>query len=87
MSSASQALLSEFPAVKLLQGSYTTEAGLRTALADQDVVYVNYSTGSLFLEKPEEVERSALIFNHLRAAALSISQSREMVSRTQQELT
>jgi hypothetical protein len=55
--------------------------------ADQDVVYVNYSTGSLFLEKPEEVERSALIFNHLRAAALSISQSREMVSRTQQELT
>jgi hypothetical protein len=54
--------------------------------ADQDVVYVNYSTGSLFLEKPEEVERSALIFNHLRAAALSIGQSREMVSRTRQEL-
>ncbi len=55
--------------------------------ADPDVVYVNYSTGSLFLEKPEEVERSALIFNHLRAAALSISQSREMVSRAQQDLT
>jgi transcriptional regulator with XRE-family HTH domain len=54
--------------------------------ADPDVVYVNYSTGSLFLEKPEEVARSALIFNHLRAAALSISQSREMVSRVQQEL-
>lgn len=54
--------------------------------ADPDVVYVNYSTGSLFLEKPEEVVRSALIFNHLCAAALSISQSREMVSRVQQEL-
>jgi len=54
--------------------------------ADPDVVYVNYSTGSLFLEKPEEVARSALIFNHLCAAALSISQSREMVSHAQQEL-
>ena len=54
--------------------------------ADPDVVYVNYSTGSLFLEKPEEVARSALIFNHLCAAALSISQSREMVSHVQQEL-
>jgi hypothetical protein len=32
------------------------------------------------------VERTALIFNHLRAAALPIGQSREMVSRAQQEL-
>ena len=53
---------------------------------DPDVVYVNYSTGSLFLEKPEEVARSALIFNHLCATALSVSQSREMVSHVQQEL-
>ena len=34
-------MLSEFPTISLLQGSYTTEAGLRTALADQDVVYFN----------------------------------------------
>jgi hypothetical protein len=54
--------------------------------ADPDVVYVSYSTGSLFLEKPEEVAQSALIFNHMRATALSISQSRELVSRVQQEL-
>jgi uncharacterized protein YbjT (DUF2867 family) len=38
---ASQALLTDFPGVKILQGSYTSEAGLRTALADQDVVYFN----------------------------------------------
>jgi transcriptional regulator with XRE-family HTH domain len=54
--------------------------------ADPDVVYASYSTGTLFLEKQEEVERTALIFNHLRAAALPIGQSREMVSRAQQEL-
>jgi transcriptional regulator with XRE-family HTH domain len=54
--------------------------------ADPDVVYVNYSTGSLFMEKPEEVARSMLIFNHLCAGALSIGQSREMLSRTQQEI-
>lgn len=54
--------------------------------ADPDVVYVNYSTGSIFLEKPEEVARSMLIFNHLCAGALSIGESRELLSRAQQEL-
>jgi transcriptional regulator with XRE-family HTH domain len=54
--------------------------------ADPDVVYINYSTGSLFLEKPEEVARSVLIFNHLCAGALSIGQSREMLSRALQGL-
>jgi transcriptional regulator with XRE-family HTH domain len=55
--------------------------------ADPDVVYVNYSTGNIFLEKQEEIARSALIFNHLCASALSIGQSREMLSRLQDELT
>jgi transcriptional regulator with XRE-family HTH domain len=54
--------------------------------ADPDVVYVNYSTGNIFLEKHEEVARSALIFNHLCAVALSVGQSREMLSRFQDEL-
>lgn len=40
-SAKSQALLSEFPNIKLLEGSYTTEEGLRTAFADQDVTYFN----------------------------------------------
>jgi transcriptional regulator with XRE-family HTH domain len=54
--------------------------------ADPDVVYVNYSSGSLFLEKPEELSRCALIFNHLRATALPIGQSRDIVARIRQEL-
>jgi hypothetical protein len=40
-------LWSEFPTVKLLHGSYTTEAGLRTALADQDVVFFNVDSFSV----------------------------------------
>ncbi|KAF2093722.1 NAD(P)-binding protein [Rhizodiscina lignyota] len=43
-SAKAQALVSEFPNVKLLEGSYTTEAGLRTAFADQDVTYFNIDT-------------------------------------------
>ncbi|OAL25150.1 hypothetical protein AYO22_05027 [Fonsecaea multimorphosa] len=46
-SSSCRALQAEFPAVKLLQGSYTTEAGLRTAFADQDVVYFNIDSFSV----------------------------------------
>lgn len=37
----SKALLKEFPNVKLLNGSYASEGGLRTAFADQDVAYFN----------------------------------------------
>lgn len=33
--------MAEFPNVKLLSGTYTSEAGLRTAFADQDVAYFN----------------------------------------------
>lgn len=40
-SAKSQALLSEFPSINLLAGSYTTEAGLRTAFANQDATYFN----------------------------------------------
>ncbi|KAH8645709.1 hypothetical protein BX600DRAFT_534087 [Xylariales sp. PMI_506] len=46
-SPASRALLAEFPSIKLLQGSYTTEEGLRTALANQDVVYLNIDSFSI----------------------------------------
>jgi transcriptional regulator with XRE-family HTH domain len=54
--------------------------------ADPDIVYVNYNTGSVFLEKPEELARFELIFNHLRAAALSVSDSRNAISRIEQDL-
>jgi hypothetical protein len=40
-SDKSKALLTEFPNVKLLNGSYTSEVGLRAAFVDQDVAYFN----------------------------------------------
>ncbi len=55
--------------------------------SDPEVQYANCSSGSLFLEGPRELRRCALIFNHLRAAALSIDQSRELISRVRNELT
>jgi transcriptional regulator with XRE-family HTH domain len=54
--------------------------------ADPEVVYVNYNTGNIFLEKSEELTRFALIFNHLRAAALSVSETRSTISQLGQEL-
>jgi Domain of unknown function (DUF5753) len=40
--------------------------------ADPDVVYVTKLTSCLYVEDVEEVDRHNLIFNHLRAAALSL---------------
>jgi transcriptional regulator with XRE-family HTH domain len=54
--------------------------------ADPDVIYVTCSSGSLFLEKPEELGRCALTFNHLRATALSMGQSRDTIARIRTEL-
>jgi transcriptional regulator with XRE-family HTH domain len=53
---------------------------------DPDVVYVNYYTGTVYLEKPQESERYGLMFNHLRAAALPVDQSRHLIARVADEL-
>jgi hypothetical protein len=57
-----------------------------TEQSDPEVVYVTCSTGSLFLENPDVLSRCALIFNHLRATALSIGQSRDFITRVRGEL-
>jgi hypothetical protein len=47
-SDKSKALLTNFPNINLLEGSYETESGLRTAFAGQDITYFNvdsFSTG------------------------------------------
>jgi len=72
-------------------GAHPGMAGAFTILsfaepADPEVIYVTCSSGSLFLEKPEELSRCALIFNHLRAAALSMGQSRDIIARIRTEL-
>ncbi|MER6901976.1 DUF5753 domain-containing protein, partial [Amycolatopsis sp. NPDC000740] len=49
--------------------------------ADPDVVYVDDSTSSgLYLEQPEDVRRYALMFDHLRAAALKPDDSVALIT-------
>jgi transcriptional regulator with XRE-family HTH domain len=53
---------------------------------DPDVTYVHYYTGTLYLEKPEDLARYTLMFDHLRAAALPVGQSRDLIARARDEL-
>jgi len=49
---------------------------------DPDIVYVEYQTGALYLEEPEELATYVPVFDHLRAAALSPTRSRTQVHTT-----
>jgi transcriptional regulator with XRE-family HTH domain len=53
---------------------------------DPHIVYIEYHTGSLYLEKPQEVERFRAAFNHLRATATSMDASRDNMERAAEEL-
>jgi transcriptional regulator with XRE-family HTH domain len=55
--------------------------------ADPDVVYVEYRTGSLYLEKPNEVDSYTLMFDHLRAQALGRDESRALLVQVAKEMT
>ncbi len=57
-----------------------------TEPADADIVYVEYATGSLYLERPPEVARYRLMFDHLRAAALPVDETRRLLARAAEEL-
>ncbi|HKT04581.1 MAG TPA: helix-turn-helix transcriptional regulator [Rugosimonospora sp.] len=54
--------------------------------ADPRVVFVDYLTGALYLEKPEEVDRYDLAFNHLVAAAVAPSQTVELIAELAKKL-
>jgi transcriptional regulator with XRE-family HTH domain len=54
--------------------------------SDPDVVYIDYHKGTLYLEKPPEIQRYTLMFDHLRAAALPVGQSRDLIARVADEL-
>ncbi|MFF8092274.1 helix-turn-helix domain-containing protein [Streptomyces sp. NPDC016675] len=64
-------------------GSFVTIGGTESAL---DVVYVDFHTGSLFLEKEEELERYRLAFEYLRAQALDMEASSALIHRVRKEL-
>jgi hypothetical protein len=51
-----------------------------------DVVYFEYPTGALYLEKPDEVARYRLAFDHLRAVALSPDETRKLLARSADDL-
>lgn len=52
---------------------------------DPQVVYLEYYTGSHYLEKPAEVERYTLMYDHLRAAALPPDESVALIGRVAKE--
>ncbi|CAL9560523.1 hypothetical protein SUDANB145_04610 [Streptomyces sp. enrichment culture] len=64
-------------------GSFVVIGGAQPAL---DVVYVDFHTGSLFLEKDEELERYRLAFEYLQAQALDMEASSELIYRVRKEL-
>ncbi|MGW5125545.1 helix-turn-helix domain-containing protein [Streptomyces sp. NPDC004069] len=64
-------------------GSFVILGGTESAL---DVVYVDFHTGSLFLEKDEELERYRLAFEYLRAQALDMEASSAVIHRARKEL-
>ena len=51
-----------------------------------EIVYIEYPTGSIILEQAEEVARYRLTFDHLRAQSLSADESRRMLSRAAEDL-
>ena len=53
---------------------------------DPNIVYIEYHTGALYLEKPADVTRYSLMFDHLRAAALPVDASRDNMARVAEEL-
>lgn len=53
---------------------------------DLDVVSLGYLYGGLYLEEDAHVERYRLLFDHLRAQALSSAQSMDLISRAMRDL-
>ncbi|MEU2679121.1 helix-turn-helix transcriptional regulator [Streptomyces sp. NPDC007107] len=64
-------------------GSFVILGGPEPAL---DVVYVDLHVGSVFMEKETELTRYRLAFEYLRAQALDIEASRELISRAREDL-
>jgi hypothetical protein len=52
-----------------LEGSFTILGFARTG--EHNVVYLDATTGGVYVEKAQDVERYAAVFDHVRAAALS----------------
>jgi transcriptional regulator with XRE-family HTH domain len=53
---------------------------------DPDVVYMENSAGSLYLEQEPEIDRYTRMFSHLMATALAPDESRRLILRVAEEL-
>lgn len=51
-------------------------------MSDSSVVYLEGATSDLYLEKPQDLQKYGLIFEHLRASALNPDQTRQLISDT-----
>lgn len=54
--------------------------------ADPDVVYLEALTSAFYLERPAETETYTLVFDHLRAAALSPRDSLKLLAKVSKEM-
>lgn len=52
---------------------------------DPSVVYAENATGGLFLEKPDELQKYAFIFDHIRAAAIRPEESVALIAKLTKE--
>jgi transcriptional regulator with XRE-family HTH domain len=53
---------------------------------DSDVVYLEYLTSALYVEDVDEVDRYNMLFNHLRATALSFDDSTALITSVLKEM-
>jgi transcriptional regulator with XRE-family HTH domain len=53
---------------------------------DPDVAYVANLAGNIFIERAEDVRRSVLRFDHLRAAALDIGESADLIAHIARDM-
>ncbi|MGH3759921.1 helix-turn-helix domain-containing protein [Actinophytocola sp.] len=75
--------------IQVLPNEFGVHAGMDGAFTildfpndeDPSVMYVEYPTGSLHAEKPEEVQEAKLVYNRLRSEALSPQDSVAFIER------
>ncbi|MFF4400297.1 helix-turn-helix domain-containing protein [Streptomyces sp. NPDC001480] len=53
--------------------------------ADSSVVYLEGVTSDLYLEKAQDVQKYAVMYEHLRAQSLNVDQSRQLISDVAKE--
>ncbi|MET8830606.1 helix-turn-helix transcriptional regulator [Streptomyces sp. NPDC004610] len=53
--------------------------------ADSSVVYIEGVTSDLYLEKPQDVGKYSVMYEHLRAQALNVEQTRQFIADTAKE--